>query len=162
MQLVTAIEEHVAEICSNLAINYVDTLDWRNTLLEEIRRCLEYAEDAAETRPVTGNIDISAAIHAFKQAHISVVITKVDKAANCLSVLCKACYARVSTAELSGPGYKRVESELFPDLRENYDEANYIFAEGTFTDTDGHGQNPRSSKSTQIQVCRKVLYADTG
>ena len=96
----------------------MDTLDWRNTLFEKIRRCLEYAEDAAETRPVTGNIDISAARHTFKQAHKSVVITKVDKAANCLSVMCKACYARVTTGELSGPGYTRVESELFPDLIE--------------------------------------------
>ena len=60
---------------------------------------------AAETRPVTGNIDISAARHAFKQAHKSVVVTKVNKAAHCLSVMCKDCYARVTTAELSGPGY---------------------------------------------------------
>ena len=116
VQLVTAIEEHVADICSNLAINYVDTLDWRNTLFEEIRRCVEYAEDAAEARPVTGNIDMSAARHAFKQAHKSFVITKVDQAANCLSVMCKACYARVTTSELSGPGYTPVESEVFPDL----------------------------------------------
>ena len=118
VQLVTVNEEHVAEICGNLAINYVDTLDWRNTLFEEIRGCLQYAEDAAETRPVTGSIDISADRHAFKQAHRSVVITTVDKAANCLSVMCNACYARVTTAELSGPGYTRVESELFPDLIE--------------------------------------------
>ena len=34
VQLVTAIEGHVAEFCSNLAINYVDTVDWRNTLFE--------------------------------------------------------------------------------------------------------------------------------
>ena len=118
VQLATAIEEHVAEICSNFTINYVDTLDWRNTLFEEIRKCLEYAEAAAETRPVTGNIDISVARHAFKQAHKSVVITEVEKAANCLSVMCEACYARVTTAELSGPGYTRVDSEMFPDLIE--------------------------------------------
>ena len=117
VQLVTAIDGHVADICSDLAINYVDTLDWRNTIVEEIR-CLEYSEDAAETRPVTGNMDISAARHAFKQAHKTVVITKVDKAANCLSVMCKTCYARVTTAKLSGPGYTRVDSQLFPDLTE--------------------------------------------
>ena len=79
-----AVEGHVAEISKNLANNYMDTLDWRNAVFEEIRRCLEYAEDAAETRPVTGNIDISAARHAFKQAHKGVVITTVDRAANCL------------------------------------------------------------------------------
>ena len=32
--------------------------------------------------------------------------------------MCKACYARVTTAELSGPGYTRVESELLSDLIE--------------------------------------------
>ena len=37
VQLVTAIEGHVAEICSNLAISDVDTSDWRNTLFEETR-----------------------------------------------------------------------------------------------------------------------------
>ena len=47
------------------------------------------------------------------------VITKVDKTTNCLSVMWKACSVRVAAAELSGPGYTRVESEMFPDLIEN-------------------------------------------
>ena len=106
VQLVTDIEEHVAEICSNLAMNYVDTLDWRNTLFEEIRRCLEYAEDAAETRPVTGNIDISAAKHAFKQAHKSAVITQVSEKSSKLlerhvqSLLCESNHSRIEWSRL--------------------------------------------------------------
>ena len=42
----------------------------------------------------------------------------MGKAANCLSAMCKACYATVTTAELSGPEYTRVENELVPDLTE--------------------------------------------
>ena len=77
MQLVTIIDGHVSEICNYIAINYVDTQDWRNTVFEVIRRCLEYAEGAAaETHPVAGSIDISAARNAFKQARKSVVITE--------------------------------------------------------------------------------------
>ena len=51
-----------------------------------------------------------AARKAFKRAQRHVVITRVDKAANCLCVMCKACYKRVSMAELNGPAYERVES----------------------------------------------------
>ena len=39
-----------------------------------------------------GNIDFMAARKAFKRAQRHVVITGVDKAANCLCVMCKACY----------------------------------------------------------------------
>ena len=40
-----------------------------------------------------------------------VVITRVDKAAYCLRVLCKACYKKIAMAELNGPAYERVQGE---------------------------------------------------
>ena len=85
--------------------------DWENALFHEIQRLIEHAEDRETTRPTTGNIDFMAARKTFKRAQRHVVITRVDKAADCLCVMCKACYKRVAMAELNGPAYERVEGE---------------------------------------------------
>ena len=63
-------------------------------------------------RPTTGNIDFMAARKAFKRAQRHVVKTSVDKAANCLCVMCIACYKRAAMAELNGPAYERVGESL--------------------------------------------------
>ena len=102
--------------CMDLAIKFVDLLDWKDALFAEIHGCLEYAVDVEDARPLTGNINFTAAKQAFKYAHEDVVITKVDKAANCLSVMSKACYAGVTVAELSGPAYKRIDGESLTEI----------------------------------------------
>ena len=109
--LLEAIDLHVSGICSELGIMRVDLKDWENALFQEIRHLLEHAEDKEPARPTTGNIDFVAAREAFKRVQRHVVITRVDKAANCLCVMCKACYKRVAMAELNGPAYERVEGE---------------------------------------------------
>ena len=40
------------------------------------------------------------------------MITRVDKAANCLCIICKACYIQLATEEMEGPGYSRVGEYL--------------------------------------------------
>ena len=37
------------------------------------------------------------------------VFTRVDKAANCLCIMCKACYVQLATDKMEGPGYSRIE-----------------------------------------------------
>lgn len=46
-----------------------------------------------------------------KRAHKMVVITRVDKASKCLTIICKACYKRLSKDELNSPGYSEVQGE---------------------------------------------------
>ena len=79
---------------------------------------MEHAEDKESARPTTGNIDFVAAKKAFKRVQRYVVITRVDKAENCLCVMCKACYKRVAMAELNGPANERVEGESLEILME--------------------------------------------
>ena len=79
--------------------------DWENALFQEIKRLLEHAEDKESARSTTGNIDFVAARKAPKRVQRHVVMTRVDKAGNCLCVMCKACYRRVAVAELNGPAY---------------------------------------------------------
>ena len=90
--LLEAIDLHVSEICSELGIMRVDLKDWENVLFQEIRHLLKHAEDKESARLTTGNIDFVAARKAFKRVQRHVVITRVDKAANCLCVMGKACY----------------------------------------------------------------------
>ena len=85
--------------------------DWDNALFQEVKRLSEHVEHKESARPTTGNIDFTAARKTFKRAQRHVVITRVDKAADCLCVMCKACYKRVAMAELNGPAYERVEGE---------------------------------------------------
>ena len=93
---------HVSDVCLELGIMRVDLKDWENAVFQEIQRLLEHAEDEETARPTTGNIDFMAARTAFKRAQRHVVRTRVNNAANCLSVMCKACCQRVALAELNG------------------------------------------------------------
>ena len=49
------------------------------------------------------------------------VFSRVDKAANCICIICKACYVRLATDELKGPGYQRLEGELIAVQRDIVD-----------------------------------------
>ena len=72
--------------------------------------CIRDSKESA--RPTTGNIDFMTARNAFKHA-------RVDKAENCLCVMCKACYKRVAMAELNGPVCERVEGESLEILMDD-------------------------------------------
>ena len=109
-------------ICSELGIMRVDVKDWGNALFQEIKLLLEHAEDKESARPTTGNIDFMAARNAFKHAQRYVGITRVDKAANFLCVMSKACSKNVAMAELNGPAYERVEGESLEILMEDITE----------------------------------------
>ena len=81
--------------------------------------CLESVEEKGQARPTTGNIDFCVAKKAFKRAKNKIVITKVDKAANCLCIMCKSCYKRVVMQELDSPGYTRVEGDNLETIMDN-------------------------------------------
>ena len=87
-----AIDSHVSDTCLELGIMRIDLKDWENALFQEIQRLLEHAEDKETARPTTGNIDLMAARKACKRTQRHAVVTRVDKAANCLCVMCNACY----------------------------------------------------------------------
>lgn len=44
------------------------------------------------------------------------MISRVDKAANCLSVMCKACYIRIAEDEVNGDGYEKVVDGNFKEI----------------------------------------------
>ena len=50
-----------------------------------------------------------SATNAFSKWRKSLVIIRVDKAAKCMYIMCKACYVQVAAEEIEGPGYARVE-----------------------------------------------------
>lgn len=54
------------------------------------------------------------------------VVTKADEATSYLSVACKSCYARVTQAELNGPGYQRIEGELLTAILYNAAQKEYL------------------------------------
>ena len=62
-------------------------------------------------QPLTGWINFDSAINAFRNRRKSLVISRVDKAANYLCIICKACYVQLATAEMEGLGYSRVKGE---------------------------------------------------
>ena len=110
----------MSSICLELGVNYVELTDWTNVLYNEIKRCLESVEEKGQAHPTPGNIDFSEAKKGFKKQKIGKkVITKVDKAANCLCIMCKACYKRVVMQELDDPGYKRVERDSLETTMDN-------------------------------------------
>ena len=45
------------------------------------------------------------------------ITRRVDKAANCLCIVCKACYVQFPTEEMEGPGYSRVEGENIASIK---------------------------------------------
>ena len=70
-----------------------------------------------ESKPLTGWIDFASATNAFSRWKKSLVFTRVDKAANCLCIMCKACYVRLVTDEMEGPGYSRIEGADFASIK---------------------------------------------
>ena len=117
--LLEAIDLHESDVCSELEIIRVDLSNWENALFQEIKRLLEHAEDKESARPTTGNLVFMVARNAFRRAQRHVLIPRVDKAANCLCVMSKACYKRVAMAELNGPVCERVEGESLEILMDD-------------------------------------------
>ena len=81
-------------------------------MIREIKLRINELEVGVRHKPLTGWIDFDSAISAFRNWRKSLVITRVDKAANCLCIICKACYVQLAKAEMEGPGYSRVEGDL--------------------------------------------------
>ena len=44
------------------------------------------------------------------------ITRRMDKAANCLCVICKGCCVQLVTEEMEVPGYSRVEREGFASI----------------------------------------------
>lgn len=77
--------------------------------MTDIEKYLGHYVENPQVRSLTAGTDLEAAKLAFKRLHEDVVITKVDKASNCLGIMCKTCYGRVAKAELEEPGYEMVD-----------------------------------------------------
>ena len=89
-----------------------DILTWRRALIREIKLRINEREVGLRHKPFTGWIDFDSAISAFRNWRKSLVITRVDKAANRLRIICKACCVQLAKAEMEGPGYSRVGEDL--------------------------------------------------
>ena len=104
--------DHSKSLCSRLHVQEADILPWRRELIREIKERLNEKEVELKHKPLTSWIDFDSAISVFNNWRKSLVITRVDKAANCLlCIICKACYIQLATEEMEGPGYSRVEGE---------------------------------------------------
>ena len=87
-------------------------------MIREIKLRINEQEVGLRHKPLTtGWIDFDSAISAFRNWRKSLVITRVDKAAKCLCIICKACYVQLAKAEMEGPGYSRVEGEDFVSIK---------------------------------------------
>ena len=80
-----------------------------------------------DLKPLTGWTDFASATNPFSIWKESLVITRVDKAANCLCIMCKACYVRLATEEMEGPGYSRVEGVALASIKSIIENASETF-----------------------------------
>ena len=102
--------DHSKSLCSSrFNIHDTDIQPWRRELILEISTRLNEHEGGLESKPLTGWMDFASATNAFSRWKKFLVFTRVDKAANCLCIICKACYVRLATEEMEGPGYSRIE-----------------------------------------------------
>ena len=109
--IISSVVNHSKSLCSRLHIHEADILPWRRDLIREIKHRINEQEVGLRHKPLTGWIDFDSSISAFRNWRKYLVITRVDKAANCLCIICKACYVQLSKAEMESPGYSRVEGE---------------------------------------------------
>ena len=104
-----SIIDHSKSLCSRFNIHDTDIQLRRRELTLEIITRLNEHEGGLESKPLTGWIDFASATNAFSRWNKSLVFTRVNKAANCLCIMCKACYVQLATDEMEGPGYSRIE-----------------------------------------------------
>lgn len=83
----------------------------------EVFRSLEDVDDGPDCLPFTGLIDFAGAVKAFKRLKKQAVISRVDKAANCLCIMCKACHIQIAEDEVNGFGYDQVTAGSFEEAR---------------------------------------------
>ena len=62
-------------------------------MIREIKARLNEKKVELKHKPLTGWTDFDSATSVFNNWRKSLVITGVDKAANCLCILCKACFS---------------------------------------------------------------------
>ena len=108
--IIFSIIDHSKSLCSRFNIYDTDIQPWwRKEPILEIRTRLNEHEWGLESKLLTGWIDFASATNAFSRWKKSRVFTRVDKAANCLCILCKSCYVQLPTDEMEGSGYSRIE-----------------------------------------------------
>lgn len=113
--------EYINLLCYQMDISRDDVRPWEDALFEEIEKQLAQHLDGEIVKPLTGGIDFQKARVSFKKFQHELVFSRVDKAANCICIMCKACYVRLATDELEGPGYQRLEGELIAVQRDIVD-----------------------------------------
>ena len=101
----------MVKICEEVNVKYDVVSEWFSEVMLEVGKTLDRAKEGSEILPKTGHIDFEDARLAFKKYHKLVVISRVDKAANCLCVMCKACYIRIAKAEVDGDGYEKIGND---------------------------------------------------
>ena len=108
--IIFSIMNHSKSLFSHFNVHDTDIQPWRRELILEIRTRLNEHEGGLESKPLTGWVDFASATNAFSRWNKSLVSTRrVDKAANCLCVMCKTCYVQLATDKMEGPGYSRME-----------------------------------------------------
>ena len=107
--IIFSVIDHSKSLCSRLHVQEADIQPWRRELIREIKARLNEKEVDLKHKPLTGWIDFDSAISTFNNWRKPFVITRVDKAANCLCIICKACYIQLATEEMEDPGYSRGE-----------------------------------------------------
>ncbi len=103
-----ALKDYVYDLCDEFDVGMVHLSEWFEQVLSEISKSLDAAGDVSEYLPLTGHIDFEDAREAFSHLRKSLVFSRVDKAANCISIMCKACYIRIGKAEVEGDGHERI------------------------------------------------------
>lgn len=113
-----ALKEYVVALCNEFGVHFLEISEWYGAVMEEIAKALQFAYDGPDYLPLTGHIDFEEARSSLKNLQNQVVISRVDKAANCLSVMCKACYIRIAEAEVNGEGYEKMVGGTFEEIKE--------------------------------------------
>ena len=101
-------------------------------MIREIKERLNEKEVELKHKPLTSWIDFDSAISVFNNWRKYLVITRVDKAANCLCIICKACYIQLATEEMEGPGYSRAEREDLVSIKSVIDKRQLDFLRQEF------------------------------
>ena len=114
-----ALREYVDDLCAEFKISFHDVEDWFYEVMEAVDNSLDGSFDDDQFLPRTGHIDFDDARKAFRELFDQIVIARVDKAANCLSVICKKCYIDIAKAdEVEGDGYETIGGgEEFEEVR---------------------------------------------
>ena len=80
----SALREHVSKLCEEYDIGFIQVSEWYSEVMLQISKALEETFEGSDFLPLTCKIDFEDARKAFGELHKILVISRVDKAANCL------------------------------------------------------------------------------